>query len=88
MEYYFENWHNDPDTITIRYESFCNDAGRELKKICDFAGLDFEALKNHLPKGLENRQTKWENLDEDLKQNVEAIIRNMQAKIDRELPII
>lgn len=87
MEYYFKNWHNDPETICLRYESLCNNPERELGRICDFAGIDFEEIRDYIPEGLESRMDKWDKLDESLKREVTGIIGEMQQKLDKELPV-
>jgi len=87
MEYYFDNWHNDPETLCLRYESLCNNPERELRRICDFAEISFEEIREHIPEGLESRMDKWEKLNDDLKNEVEKIIGEMQKKLDKELPV-
>jgi len=87
MEYYFDHWHNDPNTHTIRYENLCYAPRETLMELCDFMELDFTAIAQHTPPLLENRRDKWEALDRTLRYQVTEITGDMQHRVDELFPV-
>ena len=87
MEHYFETWYHDKDTLTIRYENLCTHPEATIRQICHFLEVDFKAFKHSIPTQLENRMTRWEQLDDDLKTKVIPLLSAMQAKIDNAFPL-
>ncbi len=88
MERYFETWYKDPDCLTIRYENLCTHPEEITRQVCTFLGLPFEPLKNSLPPAFENRMTKWNQLEDRLKAEVDQHIKDIQAKIDEHFPVM
>jgi len=86
MEYFFENWHNK-DTLIMRYESVCENPHKMMKKICDHIGINIEPIEKNIPEKLENRLGKWNQLPEDLKNEIDVIIKPMQDKLDKHYPV-
>ena len=87
MEYYFDHWYKDPNTITIRYENLCYQPRETLMQLCEFVGVDFAQIQNHTPALLENRRDKWEAIDRTLRFRVNEITQTMQHKVDELFPI-
>lgn len=87
IEYFFDHWHQDPNTLTIRYESLCYNPRQALQDVCDFCDIQFSSVAKAVPAFLENRRNKWEKLDPDLKQQVIELTEAAQQKIDKEYPI-
>ncbi|MEZ4774010.1 MAG: sulfotransferase [Bacteroidia bacterium] len=89
MEYFYENWYQKPDTLTLRYENFCNNPVAFTRQICDFAQLPFPIhFASKLPAKLDNRRTNWNQLDDDYKEQVIQIISDMQARLDMDFPVL
>lgn len=87
MEYYFDHWHKDPNTYTIRYENLCYAPRETLMELCDFMNVDFNEIAPHTPALLENRRDKWEQLDRTLRFGVTDIVGDMQRKVDELFPV-
>ncbi len=87
VERFFETWYNDKNCLTIRYENLCAEPEKVTKAVCDFLDLSFEPLKNEIPKAMENRMTKWNELDNDLKIKVANEIDSIQQKLDTYFPV-
>ena len=87
MEWFFQTWDQDPDCLTLRYESVTGQPEASMRQICDHAGLDFSPLEAHLPPALENRLKNWNRLEPGLQAEVEAIIMPMQERIDARFPV-
>ncbi|MDH5720178.1 MAG: sulfotransferase [Spirochaetia bacterium] len=87
MEFFFENWHNK-ETLVMRYENVCQNPLNAMKEICDFIGIDLAPIENSVPKKLENKMGKWNQLPEELKKEIDIIIKPMQEKIDKAYPLI
>jgi hypothetical protein len=87
MERFFETWYKDEKCLTIRYENLCKNPEKAIRDVCDFLEIPFEPLKDKLPKAFENRMTNWDNLDADLKRNIENEINEIQLKMDKEFPM-
>jgi hypothetical protein len=88
MERYFDTWYKDENCLTIRYENLCGNPEKVVRDVCAFLEIPFEPLKDKLPNAFENRMTKWESLDTELKQSIENELDDIQLKIDKEFPII
>lgn len=87
MEYYFEYWHDQADTLTIRYENLCLRPSFYFERICQFMGMEFKDFAHKVPQQLSNRQTLWQELPANYQQMVLEIVEDMQEKIDRKLPV-
>ncbi|MDH5717426.1 MAG: sulfotransferase [Spirochaetia bacterium] len=87
MEYFFENWHNKPDTLVLRYESVCENPHKLVRQICDFINIKFEPIEKKVPDKLENKLGKWNQLPDDLKKEIDIIIKPIQEKLDSAYPI-
>ena len=88
MERYFHTWYNDKRCLTIRYENLSANPELTIKQICEFLEIPFEPLQETIPSAIENRMTKWNNLDKQLKSKVMVEIEEIQQKIDTYFPII
>jgi len=88
IERYFETWHNDPDCLTIRYENLCTNPEETIKEVCDFCSIDYASISKKIPDAFENRMTRWQELDPDLKSIVIKELRNIQLKMDKNFPLI
>jgi len=86
MEFFFNNWYNDDNTLNLRYENLCTDPERWIKIVCEFCEIDFDSIHSFIPKALTNRESKWNQLNEDYKKEVLNILQPMQDKIDEFLP--
>ncbi len=87
MEYYFDHWHTDQNTLAIRYENLCYHPRETLIEICTFLDIDFAKIAAHTPAVLENRRDKWEAIDKNLRLKVSEITADMQRKVDDVLPV-
>lgn len=89
MEYFYDHWYQKPDTLTLRYENFCNHPTAFTQQICDFAQLPFpNHFSTQLPVKLDNRKTNWNQLDPTYRENVIEIIQDMQARLDIDFPVV
>ena len=88
MEYYFDHWHSDDNTTTIRYENLCYRPRQTIIDLCQFMDVDFTKIQDHTPALLENRRDKWEKLSPNLQLQVEEITADMQRKIDQLFPVL
>lgn len=86
MEFYFEHWHGREDCLNLRYENLCSSPVDTLNRICDFIDIDIRPLEKYIPRSLSIRSSKWDELPENLKQEVDAIIAPMQDQLDDRLP--
>lgn len=87
MERYFDTWYKDENCLTIRYENLATNPEKVVHKICTFLDLPFEPLQHEIPAAIENRMTKWNQLDEDLKIKVDIELKTIQQKIDALFPL-
>ncbi|MDX2248262.1 MAG: sulfotransferase [Bacteroidia bacterium] len=88
MEYFFEKWHQKPNTLTLRYENFCHNPIAFTRNICDFAQVSQpHKFITPIPLQFSNRQTNWNQLNPAYRDNVNAIIKDMQTKLDLHFPV-
>lgn len=88
MERFYTTWHLDEHCVTIRYENLCTNPNETLVSALEHLDLDPTPVINHIPKALENRMNKWEELDPQLRTKVTEIVAETQAELDRLYPLI
>lgn len=84
MEYFYQHWHGREDVWVMRYENLCADTEGEMKRLCQWLGLDFAPLAPTLPSNLSNRTDKIDQLEPHLRVRLQAITGPMQAQLERD----
>lgn len=80
MEYCFDVWNRDTNTLILRYRDLCSSTKDVINKICDFVDLDYGKVINELPNTLTNMDYKWGLFRDDLKPMVQNEVDTVMGK--------